>query len=211
MTLKERYDAVLEWFEAHEKAPRSELAFTNPFQLIVSVVLSAQCTDKRVNMGTPVLFSRYPGPEQMAQAPVEDILEIIHSVSYPNSKAAHLKGLSQKLVSDFGGRVPGSIEELMTLPGVGRKTANVVASILYEEPVIAVDTHVFRVSHRLGLSNGKTPYDVEKDLEKHIPADVRASSHHYLLLHGRYVCTARAPKCPECELRACCKYFKDNA
>ncbi len=211
MTLKERYDAVLEWFEAHEKAPRSELAFTNPFQLIVSVVLSAQCTDKRVNMVTPVLFSRYPGPEQMAQAPVEDILEIIHSVSYPNSKAAHLKGLSQKLVSDFGGRVPGSIEELMTLPGVGRKTANVVASILYEEPVIAVDTHVFRVSHRLGLSNGKTPYDVEKDLEKHIPADVRASSHHYLLLHGRYVCTARAPKCPECELRACCKYFKDNA
>ena len=132
-------------------------------------------------------------------------------MSYPNSKAAHLKGLSQKLVSDFGGRVPGSIEELMTLPGVGRKTANVVASILYEEPVIAVDTHVFRVSHRLGLSNGKTPYDVEKDLEKHIPADVRASSHHYLLLHGRYVCTARAPKCPECELRACCKYFKDNA
>lgn len=211
MTLKERYSAVLSWFASHASAPRSELVYADPFQLIVSVVLSAQCTDKRVNMVTPVLFSRYPGPEQMAQAPVEDILEIIHSVSYPNSKAAHLKGLSQKLVSDFGGRVPGSIEELMTLPGVGRKTANVVASILYEEPVIAVDTHVFRVSHRLGLSNGKTPYDVEKDLEKHIPADVRASSHHYLLLHGRYVCTARAPKCPECELRACCKYFKDNA
>lgn len=211
MTLKERYSAVLSWFASHASAPRSELVYADPFQLIVSVVLSAQCTDKRVNMVTPALFSRYPGPEQMAQAPVEDILEMIHSVSYPNSKAAHLKGLSQKLVSDFGGRVPGSIEELMTLPGVGRKTANVVASILYEEPVIAVDTHVFRVSHRLGLSNGKTPYDVEKDLEKHIPADVRASSHHYLLLHGRYVCTARAPKCPECELRACCKYFKDNA
>ena len=211
MTLKERYDAVLEWFEAHEKAPRSELAFSNPFQLIVSVVLSAQCTDKRVNMVTPALFDRYPGPRQMAAAPVEDILEMISSVSYPNSKAAHLKGLAQKLVSDFGGKVPDSIEELMTLPGVGRKTANVVASILYDEPVIAVDTHVYRVSHRLGLSKGKTPYDVEKDLERHIPEAVRASSHHYLLLHGRYVCTARAPKCAACELKGCCKYFEDNA
>ena len=174
-------------------------------------MLSAQCTDERVNMVTPALFDRYPGPRQMAAAPVEDILEMIHSVSYPNSKAAHLKGLAQKLVSDFGGKVPDSIEELMTLPGVGRKTANVVASILYDEPVIAVDTHVYRVSHRLGLSKGKTPYDVEKDLEKHIPEAVRASSHHYLLLHGRYVCTARAPKCAACELKGCCKYFEDNA
>ena len=171
MTLKERYDAVLEWFEAHEKAPRSELAFTNPFQLIVSVVLSAQCTDKRVNMVTPALFSRYPGPELMAAAPVEDILEMIHSVSYPNSKAAHLKGLAQKLVSDFGGKVPDSIEELMTLPGAGRKTANVVASILYDEPVIAVDTHVYRVSHR--LPGGRT-----RQLAP-LPAAARA-----LCLHG---------------------------
>ncbi len=186
---------------------QSELVFADPYQLIVSVVLSAQCTDKRVNMVTPELFRRYPTPRMLGDAPVEDILEVIHSVSYPNSKARHLQALGRKLCEDFGGEVPGSVEQLMTLPGVGRKTANVVASIVYDEPVIAVDTHVYRVSHRLGLSRGKTPYDVEKDLEKNIPEEYRATSHHWLILHGRYTCTARAPKCTGCGLRPWCAWY----
>ena len=186
---------------------QSELVFADPYQLIVSVVLSAQCTDKRVNMVTPELFRRYPTPRMLGDAPVEDILEVIHSVSYPNSKARHLQALGRKLCEDFGGEVPGSVEQLMTLPGVGRKTANVVASIVYDEPVIAVDTHVYRVSHRLGLSRGKTPYDVERDLEKNIPEEYRATSHHWLILHGRYTCTARAPKCTGCGLRPWCAWY----
>ena len=199
------------WFKENVPVAQSELVFADPYQLIVSVVLSAQCTDKRVNMVTPELFRRYPSPEKLSAASVEDILDCIRSVSYPNSKAKHLKGLAEKLVSDFGGEVPGTVEELMTLPGVGRKTANVVASIVFEEPVIAVDTHVFRVSHRLGLSSGKTPFEVEKDLEKHIPVSDRAVSHHWLILHGRYTCTARAPKCGECGLSGFCAYFSRNA
>ena len=199
------------WFKENVPVAQSELVFADPYQLIVSVILSAQCTDKRVNMVTPELFRRFPMVKHLAAASTEDILECIRSVSYPNSKAAHLKGMAEKLLSDFGGEVPGTVQELMTLPGVGRKTANVVASIVFQEPVIAVDTHVFRVSHRLGLSRGKTPYDVEKDLEKHIPVADRAVSHHWLILHGRYVCTARAPKCGECGLSGFCAYFSRNA
>lgn len=211
MRKAERFAHILEWFRANVPVAQSELNFADPFQLIVAVVLSAQCTDKRVNMVTPELYRRFPTPSAMAVAGEEDILELIHSVSYPNSKARHLKGLAQKLLDDFGGRVPQTVDELMTLPGVGRKTANVVASIVYNEPVIAVDTHVYRVSHRLGLSSGKTPYDVEKDLEKFIPLQERAVSHHWLILHGRYTCTARAPKCSSCGLGPWCQYFSKNA
>lgn len=207
MTKAERYRATVDWFRANVPVAQSELNFRNPYELIVSVVLSAQCTDKRVNMVTPELFKAYPTPQALADAPLEDIFELIRSVSYPNNKARHLKGLGQKLCSDFGGQVPSTVDELMTLPGVGRKTANVVASIVYEEPVIAVDTHVYRVSHRLGLSRGKTPRDVELDLEKHIPQEHRAISHHWLILHGRYTCTARAPKCDGCGLKDLCAHY----
>lgn len=207
MTRKERYQGIVGWFLENVPVAQSELVFADPYQLIVSVVLSAQCTDKRVNLVTPELFRRYPTPRMLGDAPVEDILEVIHSVSYPNSKARHLQALGRKLCEDFGGEVPGSVEQLMTLPGVGRKTANVVASIVYDEPVIAVDTHVYRVSHRLGLSRGKTPYDVERDLEKSIPEEYRATSHHWLILHGRYTCTARAPKCTGCGLRPWCAWY----
>lgn len=211
MTRKERYAAVVGWFRENVPVARSELVFSDPFQLIVAVVLSAQCTDKRVNLVTPGLFRRFPTPEKMAAASESELLELIGSVSYPNSKARHLKGLAQKLLTDFGGKVPATVDELMTLPGVGRKTANVVASIVYDEPVIAVDTHVFRVSHRIGLSNGKTPFDVEKDLEKHIPEEHRSTSHHWLILHGRYTCTARAPKCSGCGLRPWCAWYSKHA
>ena len=211
MTKKDRYAGVIGWFRENVPVAQSELSFADPFQLIVAVVLSAQCTDKRVNLVTPGLFSRFPSPEKMAAASVDEILELISSVSYPNSKAKHLKGLAQKLVDDFGGKVPSEVDELMSLPGVGRKTANVVASIVYDEPVIAVDTHVYRVSHRIGLSNGKTPYDVEKDLEKHIPEEHRATAHHWLILHGRYICTARSPKCGECGLKPWCAWYTKNA
>ena len=207
MTKKQRYEAVVAWFKENVAVAQSELVFADPFQLIVSVVLSAQCTDKRVNMVTPGLFNKYPNPRALAEAPLEDILECIRSVSYPNSKAAHLKGLAQKLLSDFDGYVPDTVEQLMTLPGVGRKSANVVASIVYDKPVIAVDTHVFRVSHRLGLSNGKTPYDVERDLEKYIAPEDRPVAHHWLILHGRYICTARAPKCAGCGLKEYCACY----
>ena len=207
MRKEDRYRSIVEWFRSNVPVAQSELNFRNPYELIVSVVLSAQCTDKRVNMVTPALFRDYPGPAALAEAPLEDILEHIRTVSYPNNKAKHLKGLGQKLMDDFGGQVPSSVDELMTLPGVGRKTANVVASIIYDEPVIAVDTHVYRVSHRLGLSSGKTPYDVEKDLEKHIPAADRPIAHHWLILHGRYTCTARSPKCGECGLKELCAHY----
>ena len=211
MTRSERYAGIVGWFRENVPVAQSELVFADPYQLIVSVVLSAQCTDKRVNMVTPDLFRRYPTPEKLGAASVEDILELIHSVSYPNSKARHLQALGRKLCDDFGGEVPGNVEQLMTLPGVGRKTANVVASIIFDEPVIAVDTHVFRVSHRLGLSRGKTPYDVEKDLEKNIKVEHRATAHHWLILHGRYTCTARSTKCDACGLTPWCQYYSRHA
>ena len=205
MTRKERYEGILGYFRGHMPEAKSELHFDSPFQLTVAVVLSAQCTDKRVNLVTPALLEAFPTPEAMSRASFEELFPYVKSVSYPNSKTRHLIALAQKLVSDFGGEVPSDIDALMSLPGVGRKTANVVASIVYDKPVIAVDTHVFRVSHRLGLSSGKTPEAVERDLERHIPVPDRAISHHWLILHGRYICTAHRPKCGQCAIKAWCK------
>ena len=210
MTKKERYNSIVEWFTENRPVAESELHFKNPFQLLVAVILSAQCTDKRVNMVTPPLFDRFPTPESLASASFDDVFPFVKSVSYPNSKATHLIGMAQKLMADFRGEVPSDIDALMTLPGVGRKTANVIASIVYDKPVIAVDTHVFRVAHRLGLSDGKTPLDVERDLERHIPIEKRAISHHWLILHGRYTCTARSPKCQECSLTQWCRFYAEE-
>lgn len=211
MTKKERYAGIVQWFTDNMPIAETELHFESPFQLLVAVVLSAQCTDKRVNMITPELFRHYPTPERMAEAGFEQIFDLIRSVSYPNNKTRHLMGLSKKLTEEFGSVVPSDIDELMSLPGVGRKSANVLASIVYDKPVIAVDTHVFRVSHRLGLSDGKTPEAVEKELEKYIPEDKRATAHHWLILHGRYTCTARSPQCSNCELKPWCReYQKKN-
>ena len=204
MTLKQRYEGILGYFRDNVPIAESELHFASPYQLLVATILSAQCTDKRVNLTTPALFSAYPTPQALAEASFDDVLELIRSISYPNSKARHLIGMAQKLVADFGGEVPADIDALMSLPGVGRKTANVVASITWRQPVIAVDTHVFRVSRRLGLSRGTTPRAVELDLEKHIPEDLRPIAHHWLILHGRYICTAQKPKCDACPLTAWC-------
>lgn len=197
-------EEILAWFKQNMAYAKSELDFKNPFELIIAVILSAQCTDKRVNMVTPALFRRFPTPASLAASSFEEVYEYIKSVSFPNNKARHLLGMAKKLVEEFGSEVPSAVEELETLPGVGRKTANVVASIIFGAPVIAVDTHVFRVSHRLGFSCGKTPLEVEQDLNKIIPLQDRAEAHHWLILHGRYVCTARKPKCGECGISEWC-------
>ena len=207
MRKTERYARTVAWFTENMPVAETELHFDSTFQLLVAVVLSAQCTDKRVNIVTPELFRHFPTPESMAAASFEEVYGLVRSVSYPNSKTRHLIALSQKLVSDFDGEVPSDIDALMTLPGVGRKTANVVASVVYDQPVIAVDTHVFRVSHRLGLSDGKNPLAVEEELEKYIPEDKRAVAHHWLILHGRYVCTAKSPRCTECGLSDWCREY----
>ena len=207
MRKADRYVALVCLFTEIMPVAETELHFDSTFQLLVAVVLSAQCTDKRVNIVTPELFRHFPDPGSMAAASFEEVYDLVRSVSYPNSKTRHLIALSQKLVSDFGGEVPSDIDALMTLPGVGRKTANVVASVVYNQPVIAVDTHVFRVSHRLGLSDGKTPLAVEEELEKYIPEDKRAVAHHWLILHGRYVCTAKSPRCTECGLSDWCREY----
>ena len=204
------FESILAWFEANRPLPKSELNFLSPYQLIVAVILSAQCTDKRVNMTTPAFYERFPDVEQLAAATPEEVYPLIRSISYPNSKAAHLVAMARKVVDEYGGEIPRDIDALMTLPGVGRKTANVVTSVLYDEPVIAVDTHVFRVAHRLGLSDGKTPYAVELDLEAGIPESVRPKAHHWLILHGRYVCTARNPKCGECGLAPYCRHAQSR-
>ena len=204
MRKKERVEKILDWFRENMPVAESELDFENPYQLIVAVILSAQCTDKRVNMHTPAFFIRFPNPQMLAEGSFEEVLELIKSISFPNNKAKHLLGMAKMLVEEFGGEVPQEVEQLEKLPGVGRKTANVVASVIYNKPVIAVDTHVFRVSHRLGFSNGKTPLEVEKDLNKLIPLEERAIAHHWIILHGRYVCTARKPKCGGCPLREWC-------
>ena len=204
MRKKERVEKILGWFRENMPVAESELNFENPYQLIVAVILSAQCTDKRVNMHTPAFFMRFPNPQILAQGTFEEVLELIKSISFPNNKAKHLLGMARMLVEDFGGEVPQEVEQLEKLPGVGRKTANVVASVIYNKPVIAVDTHVFRVSHRLDFSRGKTPLEVEKDLNKIIPLEERAIAHHWIILHGRYVCTARKPKCGGCGLREWC-------
>lgn len=205
MTQKERYTQIIAWFQENMPHAESELNFSNPFETVVAVVLSAQCTDKRVNMITPALFQRFPTPQSMAESNVEEILTYIKSVSYPNAKAQHLLGLSQKLVSDFDGIVPSDFEKLQTLPGVGRKTANVVCAVAFHQAAMPVDTHVFRVSNRTGLTHAKTPLEVEKKLRANIPNDLLSVAHHWLLLHGRYTCTARKPHCEECGIKAYCK------
>ena len=211
MTRRQRYEGIVGWFSENVPAPVTELRYRTPFQLLVSVILSAQCTDKRVNTVTPALFERFPDAATLAKASFDEVFPYLRSVSYPNSKTAHIIDTARKLVSDFGGEIPSDIGKLMSLPGVGRKTANVVASIIYNQPVIAVDTHVFRVSHRLGLSSGKTPDAVEKDLERHIPAELRSTSHHWLILHGRYTCTARNPKCKDCPLTIWCEDYASRS
>lgn len=186
----------------------SELHFANPFQLLVAVILSAQCTDKRVNMVTPALFAAYPTPEDMAQATPADVLTYIHSVSYPNSKAQHLVACAKRIVSVYNGAVPDNIEDLQTLPGVGRKTANVVCAVIWNQPTMAVDTHIFRISERLGLTtHSKNPLQTERQLVKYIPSEIIPKAHHWLLLHGRYICQARKPKCSACGLQPFCRYF----
>lgn len=212
MTIKERYSRLIEYFEKARPDAQSELHYEDPFQLLVAVILSAQCTDKRVNMVTPALFKAYPDARAMAAAPVEEIYEYIKSVSYPNNKSKHLSGMSRKLVSDFDGVIPDDVELLQTLPGVGRKTANVVEAVFFNRSVMPVDTHVFRVSERIGLTtNSKTPLQTELTLVKHIPADKIPVAHHWLILHGRYVCTARNPHCNECGISDICRYFKKKA
>lgn len=189
----------------------SELHFDNPFQLLVAVILSAQCTDKRVNMVTPALFQAYPTPEKMAQATPDDVLTYIHSVSYPNSKAQHLVACAKRIVSVYNGEVPDNIDDLQTLPGVGRKTANVVCAVIWNQPTMAVDTHIFRISERLGLTTrSKNPLQTERQLVKYIPAELIPKAHHWLLLHGRYICQARKPKCSACGLQPFCRYFANH-
>lgn len=207
MTTKERYEGFIRWFSEHMPAAESELKYENPFQLLVAVILSAQCTDKRVNMTTPALFRRFPDAFSMAAGSVEEIYGLIKSISYPNNKSKHLSAMAKKLVEDFNGVVPDDMELLQTLPGVGRKTANVVEAVAFHKPAMPVDTHVFRVAERIGLVTGaKTPLETEKQLVKNIPAEILSTAHHWLILHGRYVCTARKPKCGECGIRAYCRY-----
>lgn len=211
MTLKERYRLTFEYFRSIRPVVETELEWKDPFELIVAVILSAQCTDKRVNMITPALLEKYPDAKSMAMAEPEDIFGYIKSCSYPNNKAKHLSGMARMLVNEFKGEFPSDPEMLQLLPGVGRKTANVVASVVFRKPVIAVDTHVFRVSQRIGLvSNAKTPLSVEKQLSENIPPELMYKAHHWLILHGRYICKARKPSCEECGLTAFCKYYKEK-
>ncbi len=209
MTLKERYDGVIGYFQKNMPVAETELEYNSPFELVVAVILSAQCTDKRVNMTMPALMSRFPSAESMAQASPEEIFPFIKSISYPNNKARHLAAMARKVVSDFGGRIPESVQELMTLPGVGRKTANVITLVVYGNPAMPVDTHVFRVSDRIGLTTGaKNPFETEKQLVANIPESLLPIAHHWLILHGRYVCTARKPQCEICGLKEWCRFFE---
>jgi len=210
MIKKERYVKVLEYFQTHMPVAETELTYQNPFELLVAVILSAQCTDKRVNLTTPGIFEKYPTPETMAKATFQDLFPFIKSISYPNNKTKHLIGMSQLLMNDFKGEVPMTIAELIRLPGVGRKTANVITSVWDNQPNMAVDTHVNRVSKRLGLvpMTATTPLAVEKDLIKNIPTHLVHTAHHWLILHGRYTCLARSPKCADCGLQAFCKYYE---
>ncbi len=208
--LKEKYDFVIDYFTKQNPDATSGLMYENPFQLLVAVVLSAQCTDKRVNMVTPALFQKFPTPAALSNASVDEIREVIKSVSYPNSKATHLSGLSNMLVADFGGVVPGNREDLQKLPGVGRKSANVLLAVAFDKPAMPVDTHVFRVSARIGLVvNAKNPLETEEQLVRHFPEHLLSVAHHWLILHGRYVCIARNPKCDRCGLKEICNYYKN--
>ena len=205
MTKKERYNGVIGWFLENRPVVETELLYKEPFQLLIAVILSAQCTDKRVNMITPALFEAYPTPEKLSKATPEDVYEYIKSVSFPNNKSKHLTGMAKMLLDEFGGVVPSDIVELQKLPGVGRKTANVIASVVFDKPAMAVDTHVFRVANRIGLTtNSKTPLSTEKELVKYIPEKYISRAHHWLILHGRYICTARKSKCEECGISPWC-------
>jgi endonuclease III len=210
MRKRERYKLLIEHFTQNFPEPETELAYSNPYELILAVVLSAQCTDKRVNMVTPALFEAFPTPEHLAVASPDEIFPIIRSISYPNNKAKHLAGLGKMLVEQFNSEVPSTVEELVKLPGVGRKTANVIVSVIWNQPAMAVDTHVFRVSKRLGLvdKKAKTPLEVEKELVANLPQDLIAKAHHWLILHGRYICVARRPKCEECPLTHFCAFYQ---
>ncbi len=209
MLRTQRYRLFIDYFEAHQPNAQTELNYTNPYELLIAVILSAQCTDKRINAITPKLFERFPTPEPLAQASPDEVFNYIRSVSYPNNKAKHLVGMAQILVNDFGGVVPSDINELQKMPGVGRKTANVIASVIFNAPAMAVDTHVFRVANRLGLTlKATTPLAVEKQLTKYLPNDKIFIAHHWLILHGRYICVARNPKCAICPISGFCKYFE---
>jgi endonuclease-3 len=208
MTRKERYEHFIAYFSTHQPEAETELYYENPYQLLVAVILSAQCTDKRVNLTTPAIFKQFPTPKLMAEADFDDVFSLIRSISYPNNKAKHLIGMANMLVNDFGSEVPSTIEDLVKLPGVGRKTANVIASVIFNQPAMAVDTHVFRVAARIGLTLGaKNPKQAEDQLIKYIPEQYVARAHHWLILHGRYVCVARNPKCLECKISFFCKSY----
>lgn len=211
MTKKERYQFVIQYFTENSPDAETELLYDNPFQLLVAVILSAQCTDKRVNLTTPGIFEHFPDAETMSRAGFDDLFPLVKSISYPNNKTKHLIGMAQMLIKDYSGLVPMTIDELVKLPGVGRKTANVITSVIDEQPNMAVDTHVFRVSARIGLTtNARTPLAAEKQLIKHIPTELVHKAHHWLILHGRYVCTARSPKCSICGLRDACKFYNNK-
>jgi endonuclease-3 len=208
MRKRERYEKVIAWFQENVPVAETELHYQDPFELLIAVILSAQCTDKRVNMITPSLFEAFPTPEVLAVTTPEVVFEYIRSVSYPNNKAKHLVGMARMLVNEFGSRVPDTLEELVKLPGVGRKTANVIQSVVFHKAAMAVDTHVFRVSNRIGLTtDSKTPLATEKELMKYIPTGLVSIAHHWLILHGRYICRARAPKCDQCGLRLWCRFY----
>lgn len=209
MNKKEKYHFVINYFVLNNPDASTELLYDNPYQLLVAVILSAQCTDKRINQTTPAIFSKYPDMESLSHAQPDDLLSLIKSVSYPNNKTQHLIGMAKMVMGDFGGKIPMTVNELMKLPGVGRKTANVITSVVDKQPNMAVDTHVFRVANRIGLvKNAKTPLEVEKQLVKNLPEDLIHVAHHWLILHGRYICVARNPKCHICGLRPVCDYYK---
>ena len=211
MLKKDRYKAFVNYFSEHQPSAETELKYTNPYELLISVILSAQCTDKRINQVTPKLFERFPNPKSLSESTQEEVFNLIRSVSYPNNKAKHLIGTAIKLVHDYAGEVPSDINELQTLPGVGRKTANVIASVVFNAPAMAVDTHVFRVANRIGLTNrATTPLAVERQLVKFLPGDKIHIAHHWLILHGRYICVARSPKCYVCPLTSFCKYYEQQ-
>jgi endonuclease-3 len=212
MTRKERYHFILDYFQKNVPAPETELEYEDPYELLVAVILSAQCTDKRVNMTTPAIFEKYPNVQSLSKAGFEDLFPLVKSISYPNNKTKHLIAMAGKVMTAFNGKIPMTVEELIQLPGVGRKTANVITSVIDRQPNMAVDTHVFRVSKRTGLvtETASTPLAVEKELIKHIDRELIHKAHHWLILHGRYVCLARNPKCAECGIRPACRYYEKN-
>lgn len=212
MQKKERFEKFINYFKEHSPDAQTELHYSNPYELLVAVILSAQCTDKRVNLTTPALFQRFPSPYELSRASIEEVFDYIKSISFPNNKAKHLVGMANILINEFKGEVPSDVEDLQKMPGVGRKTANVISSVIFNQPAMAVDTHVFRVSKRIGLvtQTANTPLEVEKQLMKYIPSEYVHVAHHWLILHGRYICVARSPKCDICPLTSFCWYYDKN-